>query len=105
MTIARRQLIDVSVTRWYHCISRCVRGELLLCPTWVARARERLQSIGWFMKCLKEPLSRLANREDRCRGAFLSGAVQEHRSTLGRLYWAAVPRGKSADFGRAGRNP
>jgi hypothetical protein len=30
MTIARRQLIDVSITRWYHCISRCVRGALLL---------------------------------------------------------------------------
>jgi hypothetical protein len=155
MTIARRQLIDVSVTRWYHCMSRCVRGALLLgggasnrkkwietrieelaqifalgvggfsvmdnhlhlllrldpdaaagwsdddvvrrwgrlfpprnksrkpVPIfedwvqgklkdvrWVAKARERLQSIGWFMKCLKEPLSRQANREDKCRGAF-----------------------------------
>jgi putative transposase len=30
MTIARNQLIDVSVTRWYHGISRCVRGALLL---------------------------------------------------------------------------
>jgi hypothetical protein len=30
MTIARRHLIDVSVTRWYHCMSRCVRGALLL---------------------------------------------------------------------------
>jgi REP element-mobilizing transposase RayT len=30
MTIARRQLIDVSVTRWYRCISRCVRGASLL---------------------------------------------------------------------------
>jgi hypothetical protein len=158
MTIARRQLIDVSVTRWYHCISRCVRGASLLGDgsfdrkewletrieelaqvfamgvggfsvmdnhlhlllrldpdvaaswsdddvvrrwgrlfpprdksrqplpisddwvrgklkdsSWVARARERLQSIGWFMKCLKEPLSRLANREDKCRGAFFQG--------------------------------
>jgi hypothetical protein len=158
MTIARRQLIDVSVARWYHCISRCVRGALLLGDgsfnrkewletrieelaqvfalgvggfsvmdshlhlllrldpdvaaswsdddvvrrwgrlfpprdksrqplpisddwvrgklkdsSWVARARERLQSIGWFMKCLKEPLSRLANREDGCRGAFFQG--------------------------------
>ena len=158
MTIARRQLIDVSVARWYHCISRCVRGASLLGDgsfdrkewletrieelaqvfamgvggfsvmdnhlhlllrldpdvaaswsdddvvrrwgrlfpprdksrqplpisddwvrgklkdsSWVARARERLQSIGWFMKCLKEPLSRLANREDKCRGAFFQG--------------------------------
>jgi hypothetical protein len=26
MTMPRRQLVDVSVTRYYHCISRCVRG-------------------------------------------------------------------------------
>jgi hypothetical protein len=158
MTIARRHLIDVSITRWYHCMSRCVRGASLLgdgstdrkawledrieelaqvfaigvggfsvmdnhlhlllrldpevaagwsdedvvrrwgrlCPqrdtkrqplpvseewvqarlkdtSWVAKARERLQSIGWFMKFLKEPLSRQANREDNCRGAFFQG--------------------------------
>ena len=36
----------------------------------MATARERLQSISWLMKCLKEPLSRLANREDKARGAF-----------------------------------
>ena len=37
---------------------------------WVATARQRLQSISWFMKSLKEPLSRLANRQDKVRGAF-----------------------------------
>ena len=33
----------------------------------------RLQSLSWFMKCLKEPLSRLANRQDQTRGAFFEG--------------------------------
>ena len=40
---------------------------------WVATARERLQSLSWFMKCLKEPLSRLANRQDKVRGTFFEG--------------------------------
>ncbi len=40
---------------------------------WVAKARERLQSLSWFMKCLKEPLSRLANRQEQTRGAFFEG--------------------------------
>jgi REP element-mobilizing transposase RayT len=40
---------------------------------WVATARERMQSLSWFMKCLKEPLSRLANRQDETRGAFFEG--------------------------------
>ena len=30
MTIARRELIDVSVARWYHCMTRCVRRAFLL---------------------------------------------------------------------------
>ena len=40
---------------------------------WVATARQRPQSLSWFMKCLKEPLSRLANRQEQTRGAFVEG--------------------------------
>src|SRR5271165_2003929 len=40
---------------------------------WVATAREWLQSLSWIMKCLKEPLSWLANREEQTRGAFFEG--------------------------------
>ncbi len=34
---------------------------------------QRLGSLGWFMKCLKEPLSRLADREEEPGGAFFEG--------------------------------
>jgi REP element-mobilizing transposase RayT len=155
MAIARAKLVDLTVTRWYHCVSRCVRKAFLLGegdhnrkewlenrleelaeifalavggfaimdnhlhvlvrldpevalewsdlevvqrwgrlfpprdksrqpmpvteewiqwrlgdPKWIATARQRLQNLGWFMKCLKEPLSRLANIQDKTRGTF-----------------------------------
>jgi hypothetical protein len=40
---------------------------------WVANARERLSSLGWFMKCLKEPLSRMVNKAEKCTGSFFEG--------------------------------
>ena len=155
MTVARSQLVDTEVTRYYHCISRCVRRAFLcgegyehrkqwiedrleqlahcfavsVCgfavmdnhlhvlvrldgasandwsdeevvrrwirvyppknrqgeeievnQAWidhqrkdekkVTLMRERLVSLGWFMKALKEPLARLANKEDECKGTF-----------------------------------
>ena len=157
MTTARKEIVDPAVTRWYHCISRCVRGGYLLSEqdgltdrkqwiedrleflagnfaiavggfaildnhlhvllrldpddaelwtadqvvrrwmmiyppesldldneravaVWVENEtrdaervqtlRERLQNLSWFMKSLKEPLSRLANQQDHCRGTF-----------------------------------
>ena len=170
MTIARAHLIDPSVTRWYHCITRCVRRAFLLGEgpedrkvwidnrlrelsqifsvavggfsvmdnhlhlllrldpdvaaewsdeevvrrwgrlfpprdksgqpipvssawvewrlkdvAWVAKARERLQSPSWFMKCLKEPLARLANRQDNTRGFFFEGRFRSVAILKGRL--------------------
>ena len=158
MTIARAHLIDPAVSRWYHCITRCVRHARLLGDdsldrktwierrlqelaeifavavggfavldnhlhvlvrldpdvaidwsdeevarrwgrlfpprdgtrralavtdqwiqeklkdaAWLARTRQRLQSLSWLMKCLKEPLARMANRQDQTRGAFFEG--------------------------------
>ena len=159
MTISRARLVDASVSRWYHCVSRCVRkahligneaapgrkdwienrlreldaifavsvggfslmdnhlhlllridpdtakgwsdtevaerwfklfpprgadrkplkvaAEIMAArlanPVWIAETRVRLSSLGWFMKCLKEPLARLANKQDGCTGAFFEG--------------------------------
>ncbi len=30
MTTARRETVDHSITRWYHCVSNCVRSALLM---------------------------------------------------------------------------
>jgi REP element-mobilizing transposase RayT len=148
--------VDVSVTRWYHCVSKCVRSaclmsdqvgdsrkqwiedrlELLACnfavavggfavmdnhlhvlcrldpdcarlwsaeevigrwiniyppveldvddpkvvEMWIDHEakdeklvesyRDRLSNLGWFMKALKEPLSRMCNRADGVKGTF-----------------------------------
>ena len=161
MTVARKVLVDLSVTRYYHCISRCVRGAFLcgegfehrkawiesrlehlagqfavsVCgfavmdnhlhvlarldpnvadgwsdeevvrrwlavyppktlnegdprileafvqdelknPKQVAIYRQRLRELGWFMKALKEPLARMANKEDGCNGGVFEGRIK-----------------------------
>jgi REP element-mobilizing transposase RayT len=40
---------------------------------WIEECRGRLCDLGWFMKSLKEPISRRANKDDKCTGAFWEG--------------------------------
>ena len=40
---------------------------------WIAEMRNRLANLGWFMKSLKEPLARIANKEEGVSGAFWEG--------------------------------
>jgi REP element-mobilizing transposase RayT len=44
--------------------------------TWLKQQRDRLKSLSWFMRVVKQGISRRANGEDECRGHFWESRFQ-----------------------------
>ncbi|HKJ16176.1 MAG TPA: hypothetical protein VJ984_02355 [Xanthomonadales bacterium] len=60
------------VRRWVYGVTIDAHEQRLL-DQWLNMVRSRLCDISWFMRCLNEPIARMANAEDDCTGRFWEG--------------------------------
>jgi|GEM_PF-2975234 len=79
-------------------------------PEWIFRARERLSSLSWFMKSLKEPLSRMVNREEKARSRnsgqprpSLSLKIMNICVRRDKAVYPSGCKSRPANFGRSSR--
>lgn len=59
-------------------------------PELVAKYRDRLRNLSWFMKSLVEPIARQANKEDGCTGRFWEGRFRTQALVDERALLAAM---------------
>jgi REP element-mobilizing transposase RayT len=74
------------VNRWLDQKSLTV-SELDQVAELISTWRQRLKDLSWYMRCLNEPIARLANHEDQCSGRFWEGrfksqALLDERAVL-----------------------
>ncbi len=102
MTIARAHLVDLAVSRRYHCITRCVRRAFLLGEGTTDRKvwiESRLQELGEIFAVSVGGFSVMDNhlhvlvRLDRTRRGerFSRGGSRVLRSSMKRRCWRPAP--------------